>query len=256
MKREEDRITFYASLVERLSFVAIPVALFALSLPLPAQVDSPARGRWMDFPGELDAFLEVEDNPSLNLDDQVTIDLWIYPRSWPQLPQSRWQLVQKGLAYNLAIWRTVVPGQILLEVNRNIFIIQGRLELGVWSHIGGAYDRNKGTVWFYLNGETHMLEAVAPQMLESQSPLRVGQQFDGGMDAVRISSRVRYKDNYETPTKQFEADARTRLLWHFEDATDSSRHGNKLNAQGQEKIPRFAGAPFRPVAPAEKLSIL
>ena len=94
-----------------LYFIAIHLLTMASHPPLWGQMESPTKGRWMDFPGEREAFLEVEDNPSLNLKSQMTIELWVYPRRLPQLPQPRWQLVKKGDAYNLAIWSTGIPGK-------------------------------------------------------------------------------------------------------------------------------------------------
>ncbi len=236
-----------------LYFIAVQLLTFTVNLSLLAQIDSPTKGRWMDFPGEREAFLEVEDNPSLNLKSQITIEVWLYPRRLPQLPQPRWQLVKKGDAYNLAIWSTGIPGQILLEMNRMIFIIQDGFEIGAWNHIGGAYDKEKGETWFYVNGKVHLVGGVAPQALESNSSLQVGQQFDGGMDALRISRTVRYTADYDPPLKHFETDRHTVLLWHFENKKDESKNENKFEARG-EGI-RFMGTPFRSAEAMNKLAV-
>ena len=234
-------------------FIVIYLLTLGGNPSLWGQIASPAKGQWLNFPGDRETFLEVEDNPSLNLRTQVTIEVWIYPRDLPQLPQSRWQLVQKGKAYNLAIWRTAIPGEILLEVNRTIFIIKDGLNIGEWNHVGGAYDGQKGEAWFYVNGKAHRVEGVDQKELKSKSPLKVGQQFDGGMDALRKSKTVRYQGDYESPMKHFETDRHTVLLWHFENKKDASKNENRFDVRG-EGI-QFVGTPFRLVEPVGKLTV-
>jgi hypothetical protein len=252
-----NRIWYYAlrftSIKGHAFLYLIGFCLLTFTYPLWAQEASPARGRWLSFPGDREAFLEVEDNPSLNLKSQITIEAWIYPRHLPQLPQSRWQLVQKGTAYNLALWRTAIPGEVLLEINRAIAVIRDGVKIGAWNHVGGAYDGKKGEAWFYVNGKTHRVENVEPRELESQSSLKVGQLFDGGMDALHISKTVRYRDDYEPPMTHFETDHHTVLLWHFENRKDASKNENGFEARG-EGI-QFMGEPFRPVEPVGKLAI-
>ena len=97
---------------------------------------------------------------------------------------------------------------------------------GVLHHVAGTYDGGDGTVRLFLDGaQVGVRSAAAFIGEEPDYRIQVGcakaatEGFYGVLDELRISSTVRYTDDFDVPTAAFKHDADTFLLYHLDEGT-------------------------------------
>ena len=150
-------------------------------------------GSALDFDGVND-YIEIEDNPGLDLTQNFTLMAWIFPRSWGENSQGRIIDHGGGSAGN-AGWafhidnitsarrpKVQING---LEYNGNT----GSLELNKWQHVAAVFNEN--TLEFYVNGEI-ILDTIGTSVqtpVARADPIIIGariddyaRQFDGLID--------------------------------------------------------------------------
>lgn len=100
---------------------------------------------------------------------------------------------------------------------------------GVLHHVAGTYDGADGTVRLYVDGAQVGVSGAAAFMGEAKDDqLQVGcakdetEAFYGVLDELRVSSVVRYTDDFELPSGDYEEDADTMLLFHLDEGTGST----------------------------------
>lgn len=100
---------------------------------------------------------------------------------------------------------------------------------GVLHHVAGTYDGADGTVHLYVDGAQVGVSGEPAFMGDAKDDqLQVGcakeatEGFYGVLDEVRISSVVRYTDDFELPTGPFESDGDTYLLFHFDEGNGTT----------------------------------
>jgi hypothetical protein len=102
-------------------------------------------------------------------------------------------------------------------------------------HVAGTWDGEVMTV--YVDGVRGAFSSAGAPGTTVGSTLYVGCWPDqewhhqGLLDEIRISSSVRYADNYEVPTSAFLEDADTLYLWHADEGYGDSTEDAAGNAQ-------------------------
>lgn len=116
---------------------------------------------------------------------------------------------------------------------------------GEWQHLAVTIDVDGGHKSVWLGGELAAACTVqTPDSAPTDGPLWIGTKawtnsagtsfftdlpWAGGIDEVRVSSTIRYSEDFE-PERWFESDAHTEVLYHFSEGTgdgleDASDHG-------------------------------
>ncbi len=148
--------------------------------------------------------------------------------AWVKLPTkfggsrgivAKTQMSEYGLYMNAG-----VP-QFDVHLNGNYVnaVSKSRLSPGQWTHVAGVFDGQQLRI--YLDGQvTGTAQGQGTRTLNSL-PLYLGADPDGGgdptrsfgghLDEARLSSSVRYTDNFE-PSRRFEPDDSTVLLFHLD----------------------------------------
>ena len=149
-------------------------------------------------------------------------------------------------------WFYTVAGNATVYFNLSLWygVAVGSISDGQWHHIAATWDGS--TINVFLDG-SHTASTATSGIVNNTRPLDFGQNggtqggapFSGMLDEVRISSAVRYTNDFDrcsalSPTN----DADTVALWHFDTganraATDSSNHGNTGTLQGATSVPSW-----------------
>lgn len=227
--------------------------------PLPvANHDNPAFGASYCFSGS-DNWIEVPNNPNLNVISELSIEGWI---KMDQLPSggSHYTIVSKWIDPNIGGtatsggWILVVNGsddanrgKLLLHIRDGHVFSNQSLTAGQWYHI--AVTINNGTARFYVNGTLDNTASIGTGLDNTDADLAIGANshhfynasvgayyFKGEIDEVRISNRVRSPYEFGL-TGPCTSDANTVALWHLDEASgtsiaDASSFANNGTANG------------------------
>lgn len=149
-----------------------------------------------DFDGT-DNFIDFGNDPSLGITDKITFEAWINPDGTPSTED--WNL----LIRSIDSYGEFTPYKFYLLQSGNLAfynassIVDSGEEVVVdkWSHIAVTVDTSSNTVEFYINGS---LVASESGSLGSDSNGKVelaaydnDEFFDGSMDEVRVSNKIR-----------------------------------------------------------------
>ncbi|MBT3270706.1 LamG domain-containing protein [Candidatus Poribacteria bacterium] len=130
----------------------------------------------------------------------------------------------------------------------------GKPTMNEWHHVAVTYDGELSQGWIDGAAAPAPTEANTLDMGVQASPFQVGRRvccgttpFLGVIDEVRVSDIVRYTKDFDVQTREFETDANTRVLWHFNegsgiDIADDSGNGNNGELEGGPQW--TAGAPI------------
>jgi|GEM_PF-2197953 len=124
----------------------------------------------------------------------------------------------------------------------------GTLSTGAWTHIAGTYDGS--TIKYFINGVL-----TASTSYSGSANLgyawRVGDTWSSNalpaviVDEVRISSNVRYANDFTPPTAPFVRDEHTKLLLHFDENGDDPRNtGKAIDDSGLGNHGTITGAKY------------
>ena len=95
-----------------------------------------------------------------------------------------------------------------------------------WNHV--AVVLSGGVLKGYINGQYSGSVSASGTMYSDAYDMRVGcyyttgAWFYGDIDEVRVSDVARYTGSFSPPTVDFQPDANTLLLWHFDEGADST----------------------------------
>lgn len=99
---------------------------------------------------------------------------------------------------------------------------------GQLHHLAGSYDGADGTAHLFVDGAL-VGQSGAPAFVgDPDSRVQFGcakeatEGFYGLLDELRISSVLRYTDDFEVPTAPFEKDADTWMLFHLDEGTGTT----------------------------------
>ncbi|MBI5360765.1 MAG: DUF2341 domain-containing protein [Planctomycetes bacterium] len=125
-----------------------------------------------------------------------------------------------GITYGLnVLWEIEGAGQ-FVSLGSTLTV-----PMNAWTHIAGCYDSTGLRI--YINGmpagsrsDNPGILGDSPQTAWINSPcfLLAYTTLKGGIDELRVSSSVRYQDAFDIRRAQFESDANTLSLWHFNES--------------------------------------
>jgi hypothetical protein len=120
----------------------------------------------------------------------------------------------------------------------------GKPTMNEWHHVAVTYDGTLTQGWIDGVAAPDPTEANGADLAPQDSPFQVGRRvccgttpFLGIIDEVRVSDVVRYTDDFDLQKREFETDANTRVLWHFNegsgiDIADDSGNDNDGELEG------------------------
>jgi len=170
----------------------------------------------LDFDG-VDDYVEIPDDPSLDITDEITLMAWVYPENWDHDGYSAASsgdktsenaIITKANDNDVGDWnlhykwndddgrfgfRFELNGGDTTAHGINIFEETPSTELNTWYHVAGVYDGSQ--VKLYINGELVESADYALAIDTNDFPLRIGKQlwwsdiysmWDGKIDEVKI----------------------------------------------------------------------
>jgi PKD repeat protein len=145
-------------------------------------------------------WVTINDSPSLDLTNRVTVEAWVYPTT--NMAGSYWRTVVAkehpgGASYYLAANSDLDKPQFGIGTeNWGWYKLYGGplLAANTWTHLAATYD---GTIQrLYVNGTQVASRAQTGNMMVSSGPLRIGgteiwsEFFQGRIDEVRVYNRA------------------------------------------------------------------
>ena len=203
-----------------------------------------------------DAFAFVSDINALQIEDEFTIEVWIYVNALPQ-PGEIWFIAGKPGSYQLIL------GNVNLSfLSFKVYAPNGTSWLTTpvdddicarWMHIVGIY--KNGTIWLARDGVLLGPMEVTKRILQSDAPFSVGyaereeefakverwqsSHFNGMIDELRISNKVRYGLGFKIPFHPFKVDRNTLALWRFNEL-EGAKSCRDVSGNGHTLIVRNA----------------
>ncbi len=156
--------------------------------PAPAKV---CNGATLDGTSQ---YLNIPDQPLLNITDELTVTAWIRPYAIPSGGLKT--IVSKDWNYEFHVnsagqiywwWNDSTGGVHTLTTTGTALVA------GLWYHIAIVYSRNGGYQRIYINGTERAASARSEALRTTTDPLQIGadqgftgREFDGQIDEVRI----------------------------------------------------------------------
>ncbi|NGP87819.1 DUF2341 domain-containing protein [Fodinibius halophilus] len=151
--------------------------------------------RARDFNGS-NNFVEVGDDPSLSITNQITISMWVYGDTFSNTPD----LVTKGdYTQSYSTW---IRSQetVRFAINNNFFTSNSTINVGTWNYLTFTYDQNQWNI-FIDGAQDATGNYTAPINDPNNTPLFISTgpppndyPLDGRIDEVRISNTARSAD--------------------------------------------------------------
>lgn len=180
---------------------------------MPASPDWTSDGKIngaLDFDG-IDDYVEIPDDPTLDITDEITIMAWLYSESWDEdsypSPDDTTEngIITKAGDEDWGVWnlhyKTTDEGfrfEVSLDgTGVSVFEETPSTSLNTWYHIAGVYDGSE--IILYINGVPSDSAPATGLIDTNNEPLRFGKQFwwddhysmwDGKIDEVKIYSRA------------------------------------------------------------------
>ncbi len=270
-------------LIILIGILMTPIMLFAIP-----HEPSPAGGDWLELNPKLGQ-VQTEAPWLPELTEPLTIEAWIYvDETLPK--QVTFSLV--GQTDRFSCFMTGVPADenrdnvmdtrlgILSNGTKDPSMVTDtdHLPIRQWVHYVATIDRGAaiGSDGLILGGggdgselpvpnENRLVLGGVPTLTKLPAPLGDKMRFASGVyiDELRISSVVRYKGNYDVPTKAFTADTDTIGLYHF-DEVSKQRYEDSSNSQiplirseiAPEILAKIEAATASPVLPKSEEELL
>jgi len=232
-------------------------------------VDSPTIGKIntayigaLSLDGKGD-YVEVPDNPSLDIESQITLESWVFLNKRVSDSDSNdgyGYIVCKGIFFSNLWWNLynlmIVQDQITQNVHAMFEISDGvkskynvistsTIPIQEWTHIAGIYDGDN--LQLFVDGNLESINNVSITIAQNDMPLgiggcdkSVGKYFPGTIDEVRIWNIARTQEEIrETISKTLQGDEPGLVgYWDFDDGTanDSSSYSNHGKLMGDAQI--------------------
>ena len=219
--------------MKRIFFCTLAVVLFASS-----HLSAARKNRALLLFSDHDSFFEAPDNPAFHteLNNVFTVEAWIF--------QTRSQagermIVNKEDSYEIAVRAgDLFQSAINVGAGWNWHDSGIRVKLEEWTHVAVTWQGE--TMNMYVNGKRGAKGIppfpTVPRLNTTDSTFKVGRRvrgesnpkaadthsiFDGLIDEVRVSKRVRYKEKeFVVPRDVFDPDNDTTALYHFDEEVD------------------------------------
>lgn len=148
----------------------------------------------LDFGGdESQDFVEISDHKSLDLDEAVSMEMWLFLRT---VSSSGGTGVTKGSTYKLGP-RNNLKAELRVTREGGSAAVLSNVDLPIseWVHIAGTYDSETGIGKLYIDGELDNEKEIGGEIVPNDNVLWLGRganpYLDGILDEVRISNIVR-----------------------------------------------------------------
>jgi len=153
-------------------------------------------GKALRFDG-VDDYVEVPDSPSLDITDEITIEVWVkgygFAGDFRQIVGKSPDTVLRHLnfAYDLRVDKA---GPLRFSINNGDWqYVLATIEEGKWYHVVGTYDGSE--MRLYVNGELKDTKSVSGSIITNDAPVSIGRlptddYWNGIIDEVRIYNRA------------------------------------------------------------------
>lgn len=219
--------------------------------------------------GESETYCLAEASPTLNIQDSLSIEAWIYPAGWGDN-----QLFGGTILYKESIWLFISESHFAFNDQSLVlklyhadgtqsfsFTPMASIALDWWTHIAITYSAESSELLFYINGILQESQSsVNPSGLirdGSEEPLTLASNysesfgFDGSIDEVRFWDEVRTHDqiNQNMSETLIDLDPRLQAYWSMnagsgESLVDGSGNGNTIHLTNPTWV---TGTPFEAV---------
>jgi len=144
-----------------------------------------------------DSYVVCEDDSSLNIEQSITVEAWIYPFDW----YGNRRILQKEINDNQ--YRFLAEGEFKFDVR---YVNNGEITAPLpstneWHHVAGVYDYESSIMQLFIDGEKVAENLNVTGMINtSTDPLYIGTKFPGApsgdyfngiIDEIRIWSLAR-----------------------------------------------------------------
>ena len=178
------------------------------------------------FNGE-NAYVEIPDHESIDLTESFTIEFWVKPDSLLRYGQimnkhqpglnndGSWVLKymgsETGLTKTISFEWPYKPNS-----TKGAIFIKDNSSLN-WIHFAVCYNKQESNLFMWVNGEKTLDQKILIQIKNTNWPLYIGSEiaynhFQGLLSEIRISSIVRYKDEFR-PSASYFVDDFTLAYW-------------------------------------------
>lgn len=160
-------------------------------------------GSAVEFSGEAGVWVEVPDSSSLDITDEITLMLWVYPTQftdeWSRLIVKTWEGdVAPYMVYGIYQQNGNQIGFIVSIDGATDFSwcdVTPQLQTNEWTHVAATYDGEMQRI--YYNGEVKAENAVSGKIDTNDVPVSIGrnnlgnrEHYIGILDEVAIFSRA------------------------------------------------------------------
>ncbi len=169
-------------------------------------------GEALSFNG-IDAYVEVPGSDSLKVADAVTIEFWLFPRSFA----GEWNIIRKHTQdtydYEINAIGDIHFNLKFVETTTGIVIGGEDVPFDQWTHLAFTYDGKKAIM--YINAEPVFEQDVSGTIPTSDSPLYIGCRdttrrfIDAILDELCLSDIARTADEIRTHIEKGVASALT-----------------------------------------------
>ena len=192
-----------------------------MKTPGPEFFAAPAENKVVEFNGA--SALRVDLAPTDLPDGAFSIEAWVRPKGTgghaPFVAKTEQSEFALDLANNIPGFHCFLGGKYVSAIAPT----DQALATDTWAHLAGVFDAQE--MRLYVNGKLAAKVAANGPRTTNALPLYVGadpdaksqptQFFTGAVDEFRLSTKVRYTDNF-TPALRLATDAQTLLLFHFD----------------------------------------
>ena len=193
-------------------------------------------GNALYFDG-VDDYVNIPDNPTLDLTGDITLEAWILIKSFSTSEGFHMYIIGKdsagqrsyGIGVDLTWMYPKKPFVIIFHPGGSYKIAWGTTDLVIdqWYHIAGVFDATNDELTLYVDGVSQPTVTDTSSINPGNADLRIGGReytgngcyFNGLIDEVRISDSVRYTTTFTLPNAPFSKDVNTVGLWHFDEST-------------------------------------
>ncbi len=165
---------------------------------------APARvcnGASLDGAGD---YLEIGDDPQLDIDDELTVTAWINPGSVPASGLKTIVSKDENFEFHLDStgqifwwWRTSGGSEDSFGATRSLTTSGTPLGAGTWYHVAIVYSRAGSAQSIYIDGVERASAGFGELLGTNTDPLQIGadqgfagREFDGSIDEVRVFARA------------------------------------------------------------------
>jgi len=187
-------------------------------------------------------YVECENSPSLNMQQSITVEAWIYPFDW----NGNRRILQKGNNDDQYVFLGIN------DYNEGWLHFGIEVEGGglfpalpscnIWHHVAGVYNQSSSSMYMYIDGyEVAEKSGISGNINITSDPLFIGTKFDfappqdffnGVIDEVRIWNIARSQSDIQEFMNRQLTGTENGLVgyWQFDEGAGDITFDNTVNA--------------------------